>query len=303
MIGSARGIRIASLVGALAVLALARALVPDPGTRSEVLYAVVIVVGYGHLLGAMPSRPRRGRRGTPARVLSIATAFCGYTAMLRTLPELVPVLLVVSIWHTAENDVALGRTLALGGRPARLPRGLRAHGLAAAGSALMIALFADAGAGDLVAARLERTASAPLRWGPAPGATFAAVSDLARVAAAAMAIVVAVAAPVRSGGAAALAAAAALLPDPAAWLSFPEAFALFGLYHLLCWIGVSLGRGRRWRLARVHALPAVACAALLVVPGDGAAQLRSLFFSPEIYLFWSALHVGQTLHARARGGA
>jgi hypothetical protein len=91
-----------------------------------------------------------------------------------------------------------------------------------------------------------------------------------------------------------LAAAAWALPDPG---RFGDVFSAVTLYHLVAWLGFALARGAsRARLAALHAASAFACAALALAPEGGA--LRSVAFSPGIYLFWSALHVLQTARAR-----
>jgi hypothetical protein len=48
----------------------------------------------------------------------------------------------------------------------------------------------------------------------------------------------------------------------------------------------------------VHAGPALACGALLAAPDGWPETPRELAFAPGIYLFWSVLHVAQTLAVR-----
>jgi hypothetical protein len=98
-------------------------------------------------------------------------------------------------------------------------------------------------------------------------------------------------------------AAAALVLAVAAWAlpdagRFGDVFSAVTLYHLLAWLGFALARGASAaRLAALHGVPALACAALWWSPEGGG--LRSAAFSPALYLFWSALHVLQTARARA----
>ena len=132
----------AALVGLL--LALIKLLAPQPMQRQEWLYLVALPIGYGHLLGAaLFSRSRYATKPsslltTAFAAASILSLLAGYTWALHTptlqMAVLVPMLLV-SAWHIAENDLALGRSyrddLCLG----CVPRAIRHHALAAAWTA------------------------------------------------------------------------------------------------------------------------------------------------------------------------
>jgi len=92
-------------------------------------------------------------------------------------------------------------------------------------------------------------------------------------------------------------------------LSFGDFFSAVTLYHLVQFLVLFADRARAqprrskrrrlWlRLAWVHGPPASVCVALLLPPGHRFAALRYAIFSPQIYLFWSVLHVAQTVAAR-----
>jgi hypothetical protein len=119
-------------------------LAPQPIQRQEWLYLVALPIGYGHLVGAALFARSRRTAG-PSSLLtmafggvSILSLLTGYTWVLHKpalqTAVLVPMLLV-SAWHIAENDLALGRSyrddLHLGG----VPRAIRHHALAAAWTA------------------------------------------------------------------------------------------------------------------------------------------------------------------------
>jgi hypothetical protein len=132
----------AGLVGLL--LALMRLLAPQAIQRQEWLYLIALPIGYGHLLGA--ARFARSRRAAgPSSLLTMAfggasvlNLLVGYTWALHTpalqMAVLVPMLLV-SAWHIAENDLALGRSYRDDLRLGRVPRAIRHHALAAAWTA------------------------------------------------------------------------------------------------------------------------------------------------------------------------
>jgi len=85
-----------------------------------------------------------------------------------------------------------------------------------------------------------------------------------------------------------------------------EVFALWTLYHVVSWGIFSWERspdaGALRRLVVVHALPAAACLALLAAPLGWHHPLRVAVFAPAAYLFWSSLHVLQTLAVRGGEG-
>ncbi len=78
-----------------------------------------------------------------------------------------------------------------------------------------------------------------------------------------------------------------------------ELFALWTLYHVASWLVLSLERSRaRAGVIAVHALPALACAALVFAPLPWEHPVRVAVFAPSVYLFWASLHVAQTLWVR-----
>jgi hypothetical protein len=219
-------------LGALGFVAATRAAWPDGAERAAAQYALVITLGYGHLLGAaLPAFRRtlaRGALACAAGVTAAATAFALYATAAHAWPPLTLALAAISVWHIAENDAALARALRAGGPLPALPRTAGAHVRPLAAAALVLAV---------------------------------------------------------SG---------ASLPDAG---RFGDVFSAVTLHHLLAWLGFALARGASpRRLAALHAVPTLACAALWLAPEGGA--LRSVAFSPALYLFWSALHVLQTARAR-----
>lgn len=287
----------ASLAFALGLVWAACELEPDPGRRALALYGLVLVLGYAHLLGsawfsARSFRGRRGVAGTALGALLLLGGFAAYGALLETAPLVVLPLLVISTWHTVENDVVLAATCARSSGAAPAPREPAPHLLAFGGTALLLAIFASTGAGPVLA---TLTDTGPLsQVTPAPWRGLAA----------GLALALAVAAPAWRGAAALLATAAAFLPEAVTrGLTFPDVFALFGLYHLLSWLGILVERGHLRRLLAVHAPPAVVYGVLFMAPDHpGTASARAFALSPAVYLFWSVLHVGQTFRERARRG-
>jgi len=248
------------------------AIEPDPLIRSLLHYRVVIILGYGHLIGAVAGDIARRRRSganaalvaerTSRRLLVIALLFSLYCFALDQLPALVLPLLMLSTWHSVENEWALhsayrhGKSLPpLSGSP-RVQLGtlaLTALVLAIAGGTLEREDF-----GDLL----------PL-----------AIAEVATT-------------------------------RPLAPLSFGDVFAASTLLHLVGWLvflgqrGAAQGtvsRNRTVRLLACTHLPVMGlCLALLALPADTLPTLHAAIFSPAIYLFWSTLHVGQTGVSRGR---
>ncbi len=132
------------LVAALATgafLAATHAAWREPEPRASAQYALVITLGYGHLIGAaLPAWRRiaaRGALGMAAWGVAVATAFALYTKAVAAWPPLALGLVALSVWHICENDVALARALRAGG--ALSPIAFR-HALPLAGAALVLAL-------------------------------------------------------------------------------------------------------------------------------------------------------------------
>ena len=159
-----------AIVGAF--LGLLRWLAPAPAERAVWLYLVALPLGSGHLIGAAVfSRSRSGRTGGTRVSRSIASAFAastvltlvaGYTWALSSSvlqPLVLAPMLLLSAWHIAENDLALGRAYRDALRLGALTRALGHHGIAlaltagvgvAALSTAEGALFSRAYLGDLL---------------------------------------------------------------------------------------------------------------------------------------------------------
>jgi hypothetical protein len=134
------------LVAALAVavfLALTHAVFPDGAMRAPAQYALVITLGYGHLIGAAwPAFRRTAARGALAcawRLCAAATAFALYAAAVAAWPPLVLGLVALSVWHIAENDAAMAHVLRAGGALRRLSPGTAGHALPLGAAGLVLA--------------------------------------------------------------------------------------------------------------------------------------------------------------------
>ena len=132
------------LVAALATgafLAATHGVWREPEPRASAQYALVITLGYGHLIGAaLPAWRRiaaRGALGAAAWGVAAATAFALYAAALAAWPPLALGLVALSVWHISENDVAMTRAAHTGGA---LPPVSFRHALPLAGAALVLAL-------------------------------------------------------------------------------------------------------------------------------------------------------------------
>jgi hypothetical protein len=155
-LGKPRG---AAALATAASLAAFHAAVPDAEARGAAQYALVIAIGYGHLLAAARPRWRRLRaRGALAAACAgtaAAAALAAYTALLARWPALVALPLAASLWHIVENDVAMARALR-SGAPLRTVAGrarLAALAVTAALAGASLALLPDAGRfGDLFCA-------------------------------------------------------------------------------------------------------------------------------------------------------
>lgn len=308
--------RLLTVALVLVFLSAMRVLLPSPEERALVLYRVVVAVGYGHLIGGAVFARRRLLRFAPRHVSRLLLgAFLGSSAMLllalyvwtaQRFPVLVVAMLAVATWHTVENDLLLARAyrgkLELGPFPHALDTQLVALGA----SALVLSL----GAATLGAAERARiVAETPL-----------AGSDDLVLRSVALVCGVLLLCRGRGSGEAlvglGLAGASRLLPysweGPLA-PGFVDFFAASTSYHLVSWLvffgdRAALCRERRrpgegralWRRIAAAHLPALLfCAGLCAMPG--LATAREIVFSPAIYLFWSVLHVFQTLTARGLG--
>jgi hypothetical protein len=135
--------RLVATLSVVVFLCVTHAVAPDGEARSRLQYALVITLGYGHLLGAaLPALRRGAGRGAllyTAQAVSVATAFGFYAAGARAWPALPLVPVALSVWHIVENDLALARARRGGGSLAPLARG-REQLPALAGSALVLGL-------------------------------------------------------------------------------------------------------------------------------------------------------------------
>lgn len=100
-------------------LAALRIAFPSAEPRAAASYALVLTVGYGHLLGGLVGGGRAfaaslpGALGSAAGLLGIAASipllFQGYAVLLAAWPALLWPVLAVSVWHICENECALTR--------------------------------------------------------------------------------------------------------------------------------------------------------------------------------------------------
>jgi hypothetical protein len=137
-------------------LALMELLAPQPIQRPEWLSLVALPIGYGHLLGAVLFSRSRRAAGPPSLlatafgVVSLLSLLSGYTWALHTprlqMAVLAPMLLV-SAWHIAENDLALGRAYRDELRLGSVPGSIRQHALAASWTAGLGGLALSTAAG------------------------------------------------------------------------------------------------------------------------------------------------------------
>ena len=283
--------------------------------RAGLQYAVVVTLGYGHLLGgALPEiRKLAGARWGPgplsvARPLAalavLGVVYAGYLAATSAWPVLILLLLAISALHTVENDLALGDAYA---------GNLRLAPVSARGSTALTVTGFSALVLALATACLVGEAPGPAAGrGPGPGLTDAADAILCLRGVAAVAGSLLMAGPrawrAESSGLV-LVVGSAVEPGwvcAATGLAFSDLFSVLTLYHLASWWilsgekaqrpGARRGAGRE--VLSVHAIPLLVLGVGLVM-GDGAgAALRSAFFAPAAYLFWSAAHVFQTAWVR-----
>jgi len=289
----------ASLV--VVFLAAMRACFPLAEEREAAQYAVVVVVGYGHLVGAaLPSLRRlRGRPGLGVPLgaaLLAASAFALlalYLVAAARLPLLLVAMLGLATWHTVENDVAMGHSFRRGRSLPRFPGTAQTQLVALGASALLLAI----GAATLSAS--ERAAF--LADTPIAGLDHSLLRGVAYLCGVLLLCRSGPGGPRPTG--LVLVAAARLLPcdwHGSAGLGFADFFAASTSYHLVSWLLFLRGRGAlRRRMLQSHLPVALVAAALwgmaLLEP------LRELVVAPAIYLFWSVLHVFQTLLARGLG--
>jgi len=124
---------------------------PVASIREQWIYACITTLGYGHLLGAAWFAPRRSPAGPNSRApqllkasfiaTSIGTGFCLYALLLeRTLIIALP-LVLLSLWHAVENEIALGSNATGGVRLPPIPLALRDHAWLIASAPLVLLLL------------------------------------------------------------------------------------------------------------------------------------------------------------------
>ncbi len=299
----ARANRQATLVCVAAYIAACRICLPDPVARAEWHFVLVLTFGYGHLLGAAVSRraaPGAGRLGLPAAAMVIVAAGAmpfAYASLVAAVPSLLLALLGVSLWHTVENDAAFRSWYRRDFRAARVGSSAARHAEIIAATLLVMALATS---------MLDASAGARL----SPDATNAAVAFALRLATLGLGSVLARRRQRRARRRAALlvALSIALPAGPAAAIGFEfaDVFAATTLYHLVSWSiallhRIRAGAGRTALAARValcHALPACISLAACLAPQSIAEPVSAVLFSPGLYLYYSLLHIVQTLWAR-----
>jgi membrane protease YdiL (CAAX protease family) len=157
--------RAATVVLVALFLVVTRLWLPDPETRARWQYFFVVTLGYGHLLGAAVFAHLRRPRD-PVRAAFVATSaltlLFAYAWLAERIEGFFLPLLFASIWHTVENDLALGAAYRNGLRHGALARAPAVH-LTALGLSILVAVvsiwalhsadpFAAIGFADLFAA-------------------------------------------------------------------------------------------------------------------------------------------------------
>lgn len=282
--------RVISAVSVATCLTLARFVWSEADERAMAIYRITAVVGYGHLMGA--AWPGLGSlrflaAGDLVRIsFMVSTCVTGlflYAALLSQAPWLVLLLLAASVWHTVENDAELGQLYIRGGRPGPVSGAPGRVAAVVVGAAALVAVALASEQGPSFVGALAPAGAFP---GPEPPASgpWIATSGVP---------------PARLGG----------LP-----IQLADVFAGVTLYHLVSWLIVVGDRSRALRAAgdgtsasvldrrvlTLHLLPAVP------VAGGALFQLNleqgwlGFLLSPAVYLFWSLLHVIQTVVRRQR---
>lgn len=290
---------------------ISRMLFPEPGSRAEFQYLFVITLGYGHLVGAAVFARRRMTLFVPAGIsrrlvgatvaLSVLDLFALYAwASHVSLSFFLP-LLAISIWHIVENDLALQRRDADAVGVGPVPRSRDHHVAAIAVTSLLLVIGQQL---------LGPISSGLLLAGPMAADVG---NGILRVVTIACGLWLGARARGSLRGLGVATAAASLAVSAHGGLleivSFGDFFSAVTLYHLFQFVAHFVGRLRRVddlrarrerirRLAWVHLAPVLLCVLLLLLPGEELAAVRYAVFSPAIYLFWSVLHVAQTVLAR-----
>jgi hypothetical protein len=275
--------------------------------RSNGLYVLVVVLGYGHLIGGALFGLARVWMRAPVFASSIpgmafalsllGTAFAGYLHLIWNWPIAAVPFLVLSVWHAVENDLAwapdpTGGLSVRGWAPVAPTIGL------AAGVIALFVAAVPAGSSEVPAWREIVGLRDEAGWIARAVAVAAALWMLRRPA-------------TRTWGGV-LGLAIVLLPfDVSGAVGFVEVFAAWTLYHVVSWLFVSVGRiaavgtrpsteksRRKKRLLVAHAIPGLVALSVLAAPVSWDHPLRVTIFAPSIYLFWASLHVVQTALGR-----
>ncbi len=296
-----------------ALLAASHLLWTDPAQRAKGQYLFIVTLGYGHLIGALIfSRSRimdLSPRGAPPLlfvaflVCSAASGFLIYAELLNAFPFTYAIMVALGVWHTTENELCLNTAYREDLRVAAIPRSADHH-LISIGVALLLLLAA------------ARTPE----WRAAGGAVMSTelsafgLGCLAMTSAALGALLLMrnLRGPKALVGSAIVVAATCLYVTSPQWLSLSDLFVLSTLTHLNSWLffftdkirlvsrsgSSEQARAMGRRLALVHVPAAAVCGALLAIDVPWARELQWYVFSPAIYVYWSAIHVGQTLVVR-----
>ncbi len=280
---------------------------PEPLVRAEYSYFFLMTLGYAHFLGGAAASRSRMRafvpRGVPSGLFAaflataVVTLFVTYVSVVQArglylyLP-LFPPLLALSLWHTAENDLAMQRAYEIGSlRIGAIPRDPDHHLLALGATLLLLAV-----------------GIATLNGNSFSGFAVGVDNSWVRL----LGAVCGVALGVRSRRwprrllATGMIGAALWTPRSTAWLSFGDFFFIVMLYHFVSWLILFADRARAnpseswvlWRRLLVVHLPPILVSGVLLLPHPLLVQLRFLIFVPVIYLFWSLAHITQTVILR-----
>ena len=290
-------LRVASAAGALGIVLVLRSVLA-PAQTEPWSYLFVTTFGYGHLLGASLGSRRGASDGDHAAsalraafiVTSLASVYAAFTGVVAAAPWVVLPMLYASIWHIAENDLAIGRGQ-LDAPALPFPRSPRQHALALSLSGALALLAARSGgapAFDGVPTGVEIATWLAIF---APGLLLFASEPRSPRGALGLGISVA---------------SAWLAWQGAPWVRFWEVFAAVTCFHLIEWLLVVGAKARaRGELRRASLrmlafhLPAVAVCAAAFGGGDSLSWLQRAF-SPGGYLLFSLLHVAHTAALRLK---
>ena len=318
----ARRNQVVSLLIVGLYLGLVHMLVDDSLLRAKINYAVVITLGYGHLVGAAyfarkrlanklvgPTRylvAHTGRAGIRLARSSPSTqhfawllffmgtlglAYAGYLAVLTQNPGLWLVMLAIATWHSVENSQSLEGAYRSQLQMPPLARDPKTHLIALGGSACLFGW-----AIILVQPKFS---------------TLALTMQILTLGCGAFLLIRRQERPGTHWTGLALIAAGSLPPH---WfptrgeVEFADLFAASILYHLINWGILSIEKSLRSDapvrmkrdMAVIHLLPLGILLSTYAWPASWGSSLRADFFAPATYLFWSVIHVLQTAWLRER---